>query len=195
MCCPMPRVLSKRSGAWHERVRGARNVMSDTGRVHAIKMPKWGLSMQEGTLVSWRVQLGDRIAVGAPLCDIETAKIANEFDSPAAGVVVRLLAAADEIVPVGKLIAIVAEDNAASGEIDAIVAHEASGTAPRHTAEEAPRVQHIGQGASALAYLEAGSGPGPAIVLLHGFGGNHASWAVSQAELAERHRTVAFDLP
>ncbi|MEM1103759.1 MAG: biotin/lipoyl-containing protein, partial [Pseudomonadota bacterium] len=32
--------------------------------IEPIKVPKWGLSMEEGTIVEWRVKEGDAVAEG-----------------------------------------------------------------------------------------------------------------------------------
>ena len=45
--------------------------------VTPIKMPKWGLSMQEGAIVDWWKREGDSVADGEDLVDIETSKISN----------------------------------------------------------------------------------------------------------------------
>ena len=52
-------------------------------------------------------------------------------------------------------------------------------------------------GAGRLAYLEGGGpGPGRTVVFLHGFGGDHANWALVQGTVAAAgHRTLAIDLP
>ena len=43
--------------------------------------------MTEGTLVEWLVADGDTVAPGDPLYRLETDKVENEIESPAAGVV------------------------------------------------------------------------------------------------------------
>ena len=50
-----------------------------------IVMPKWGLSMKEGTVTSWLVTEGTNITVGMPILDVETDKIANAVEAPDAG--------------------------------------------------------------------------------------------------------------
>jgi 2-oxoglutarate dehydrogenase E2 component (dihydrolipoamide succinyltransferase) len=60
-----------------------------------------GVSVEEGTVVAWRVAVGDVVAEGDVLCDIATDKVDMEVESPAAGTVTALLAEADETVPVG----------------------------------------------------------------------------------------------
>ena len=44
-----------------------------------------------------------------------------------------------------------------------------------------------------IAYREAGNGP--AIVFLHGLGGNSASWEPQFGTFSDRHRVVAWDMP
>ena len=62
--------------------------MSD---IQTIVMPKWGLAMQEGTLAAWHVAPGQEVSKGQEICDIETSKIANVFESPVTGSLRRLL--------------------------------------------------------------------------------------------------------
>jgi pyruvate dehydrogenase E2 component (dihydrolipoamide acetyltransferase) len=170
--------------------------MSGEPKVHAIKMPKWGLSMQEGTIKHWHVQPGDRVDIGAPLCDIETTKITNEFEAPESGIVARLLARPDDIVPIGRTIAILADEGARAADIDAAVSAASGTELSAEAGFAAPALRYIEAAGSALAYLEAGDGRSDSVVLfLHGFGGDHANWAMNQGAIAERHRTIAFDLP
>jgi pyruvate dehydrogenase E2 component (dihydrolipoamide acetyltransferase) len=61
-----------------------------------VRMPKWGLSMQEGVIVDWLKPEGAEVAAGEELVEIETAKIVNVAESPAAGVLRRVLASAGE---------------------------------------------------------------------------------------------------
>ena len=168
--------------------------MSATRGILGIRMPKWGLSMQEGTLKGWNVQLGDRVETGMPLCDIETTKITNEFESPATGIVVRLLAEADDVVPIGQLIAVVAE-GADEAAIDAFVAAESSKVVAEASGDGVALLRRIEVAGDDIAYLEAGDASAAPVVLLHGFGGDHENWTFVQGALADRFRTVAFDLP
>ncbi|MEX0846924.1 MAG: biotin/lipoyl-containing protein [Ilumatobacteraceae bacterium] len=52
-----------------------------------ISIPKLGVSMSEGTLVEWLVSDGQAVNVGDILYRIETDKVENEIEAPAAGVV------------------------------------------------------------------------------------------------------------
>ena len=173
--------------------------MARDSTIHTIRMPKWGLSMQEGTVTHWYVKPGDRIAAGAAFCDIETTKITNEFEAPAGGIVARLLVQPAEVVTVGRPIAILAAEGVSEAEIEAAVTEvTAMGDAEPTPAEAAvTSLRFVEAGGSRLAYLEAGeASSGPPVVFLHGFGGDHANWALTQAAVAAAgHRTLAFDLP
>ncbi len=70
-----------------------------------VTMPQMGVSVAEGTIVAWRVEVGDRIAADETICDISTDKIDTEVPAPVSGVVAELLVAIDETVPVGTVIA------------------------------------------------------------------------------------------
>ena len=52
-----------------------------------ISIPKLGVSMTEGTLVEWLVADGDAVEVGDVLYRVETDKVENEIEAPAAGVI------------------------------------------------------------------------------------------------------------
>jgi pyruvate dehydrogenase E2 component (dihydrolipoamide acetyltransferase) len=100
-----------------------------------MTMPSLGMTMEEGRVVTWRVKEGDVVARGQVLVDIESEKTAFEMESPAAGVVGRILVLDDTVVPVGtKLCNILSEED--TGEI---LADEDSREAPE-PATQAPAV-------------------------------------------------------
>ena len=70
-------------------------------------MPKWGLTMEEGTLVGWRCSVGDQVVEGEVIADVETDKIENELVSPLSGVVTEILVAEEETVAVGTPLALI----------------------------------------------------------------------------------------
>ena len=73
-----------------------------------VAMPKWGLSMQEGRIVQWLKQEGETVAKDEPLLEVESDKMVAVVDSPAAGLVARILCPEDSQVPVGQAIAVIA---------------------------------------------------------------------------------------
>jgi pyruvate dehydrogenase E2 component (dihydrolipoamide acetyltransferase) len=70
-----------------------------------LLMPKLGLTMTEGTVARWLAAPGQRFAAGDIIVVVETDKIANDVEAPAAGELVRLLSAEGDVVPVGQPIA------------------------------------------------------------------------------------------
>ena len=76
-----------------------------------IVMPKFGLTMTEGTIGSWNVAVGDAIAEGDILCEIETDKLTNEFESPKAGVLLKIIEDDGATVTCLEPIAIIGEAN------------------------------------------------------------------------------------
>ena len=46
-----------------------------TDGLYPVTVPKWGIEMQEGTIVSWHAEEGGEVTRGDELIDIETDKI------------------------------------------------------------------------------------------------------------------------
>ena len=66
--------------------------------VQQFRLPDVGEGLEEATIVSWRVGVGDRVTHNQVLVEIETAKSLVELPSPFDGVVTELLAAEGETV-------------------------------------------------------------------------------------------------
>ncbi len=96
-----------------------------------IVMPKFGLTMTEGTIGSWNVAVGDTIAEGAILCEIETDKLINQFESPKAGVLLKIIEGEGATVTCLEPIAII-------GEANEDISGLSGGTAPKAAEEAAP---------------------------------------------------------
>jgi pyruvate dehydrogenase E2 component (dihydrolipoamide acetyltransferase) len=86
-----------------------------------VIMPKTGAEMEEGKIVSWKKQPGERIKTGEILLDIETDKAVMDVESPATGVLLRSLFAVDEKVPATHLIAVIGEGSESADEIDRFI--------------------------------------------------------------------------
>ena len=71
-------------------------------------MPRLSDSMEEGTIVRWLKQDGERVSEGEPLAEVETDKATVTFDADAEGTL-RILVGEGETVPIGKLIAQIGE--------------------------------------------------------------------------------------
>ena len=77
-----------------------------------VILPKWGLTMEEGTVRAWHKQEGQAVTEGEVLAEVETDKINNELPAPITGILARILVAAEETVPVGTTLAIIAASQA-----------------------------------------------------------------------------------
>ena len=87
-----------------------------------IAVPKWGIEMQEGTFVAWRVEPGTSVSQGQEIADVETEKIVNTLEAPADGVLRRCLAHEGDTLPVGSLLGVLAEEGVSDDAIDAFIA-------------------------------------------------------------------------
>ena len=70
-----------------------------------VVMPKMGESITEGTILEWKKQIGDSIAMDEILLEIGTDKVDSEIPSSAEGVIVEILAKPNDVIKVGKVIA------------------------------------------------------------------------------------------
>jgi pyruvate dehydrogenase E2 component (dihydrolipoamide acetyltransferase) len=66
----------------------------------SVVMPKLGESIAEGTITKWHVKVGDVVTKDQVLLTVSTDKADTDVPSPAAGVVRRILAEEQAVVPV-----------------------------------------------------------------------------------------------
>ncbi len=90
-------------------------------------MPRLSDSMEEGTILTWMKQVGDEVAVGEELVEIETDKANMAYESDVAGVLTEILAQEGDTMPIGEPIAVV------GGESDGNGAAPAAKTSPTDT--------------------------------------------------------------
>jgi len=67
-----------------------------------IRLPQLGQTMEEGTVVSCRVNVGDRVGKGDVIFEVETDKASIEMESPAEGFVKHIFAEAGRTLLVGE---------------------------------------------------------------------------------------------
>ena len=82
-----------------------------------VKMPKLGLTMTEGTLVSWIASEGDKIEKNQEIAEIETDKIVNQLSSPADGTLVRITAQEGDEIEVAETIAWILAEGESESDI------------------------------------------------------------------------------
>ena len=84
-----------------------------------VVMPKFGLTMTEGTIQQWFKSEGDAIKTGEALFEVETEKVLYEVEAPTDGTVAKLLYAVEAVVGVGLPVAIIAEAGEEVAEVAA----------------------------------------------------------------------------
>jgi len=104
--------------------------------INLVVVPKWGMEMKEGLLVEWCVAVGNTVAAGDDIADIESSKIANTATTAFGGVVRSLLADVGQTLPCGTPLCVVADASVSDAEIDAYIAN--LGGAAASTIVESP---------------------------------------------------------
>lgn len=92
-----------------------------------VVLPRLGNSVESSVIVGWKKQIGDAVAVGDVLCEVETDKTTAEVESPVAGVLLEQRFAAGADVPVLTVIARVGQ----VGELSAATPEAPAGVSPR----------------------------------------------------------------
>ena len=69
-------------------------------------MPKYGQQQDEGTIVHWLKQVGDVVAKGEPLVEVESDKASFEHEAPESGFLRKIIAEEGATVPVNSVIAV-----------------------------------------------------------------------------------------
>ena len=72
-----------------------------------LTMPMLGEVMEEGTIACWLVEEGQSVDKGEMILEIETDKSVFEIESPASGVVTKLLVPEGDTVPINTPLALI----------------------------------------------------------------------------------------
>ena len=87
--------------------------------IKTLEIPKWGLSMEEGTIAQWLIQEGTQFSKGQEICEIETTKIVNVLEAPFDGLLRKIIAKDGDTLVVGGVIAICADAQVSDTEVEA----------------------------------------------------------------------------
>jgi pyruvate dehydrogenase E2 component (dihydrolipoamide acetyltransferase) len=109
--------------------------MSD---IKLIEVPKWGLSMDEGTVTEWLIDEGTPFAKGDLICEIETSKITNELEAPFDGALRRIVAKPGATLPVGAVLAVSADAAVSDAEIEKFLTGIGADPVPASEPERSP---------------------------------------------------------
>lgn len=72
-----------------------------------VVIPALGLTVEKGTILKWLKEEGDRVARGESLYEVEADKVTTEVESPAAGVLRKILVPAGIVVPILTVVAVI----------------------------------------------------------------------------------------
>lgn len=94
----------------------------------AEKIPMTALSptMEEGTITAWRAKVGDEIAAGDVLCEVETDKASMEYEATQEGTLLKIVVAEGGNASVGQTIAIIGEKGEDTSAVESEIASEGS---------------------------------------------------------------------
>lgn len=168
-----------------------------TTDITPVIMPKWGLEMREGTIVSWMVHEGDTITPGQAIVDVETDKLANTYEAADGGLLRRIVAQEGETLPVKGLLAVLAPVTVPDADIDAFIASFVTPSADGADEDSGPQFDHATVDGIRVRYARRGdfaSGRTP-IVFIHGFGGDLGNWLFNVDAAAEHSPVLMLDLP
>ena len=70
-----------------------------------VVLPNMGFGVEEGRLIAWLKQVGEPVHKGEPLVQIESDKATVELEAVVDGVIDAILTPADQVVPVGTVLA------------------------------------------------------------------------------------------
>ncbi len=98
-----------------------------------VLMPQLGETVSEGKIIRWFKAIGDQVAAGDNLCEIETDKVTVEVPAISAGVLRAINVEEGSTVPVGAVIAVIGGSDSAASE-----AYGAPAAAPPAAPKPAP---------------------------------------------------------
>ncbi|HVB53845.1 MAG TPA: multifunctional oxoglutarate decarboxylase/oxoglutarate dehydrogenase thiamine pyrophosphate-binding subunit/dihydrolipoyllysine-residue succinyltransferase subunit [Candidatus Acidoferrales bacterium] len=103
-------------------------------RTLEVTLPQMGESVTEGVVGSWRKRVGDQVAAGETLVEVQTDKIDAEVPAPESGRLTRILVEEGQTVAVGAGLAEIELGNASNGQAPP----EPAPATPDAVAEEKP---------------------------------------------------------
>ena len=118
-----------------------------------IVMPRLSDSMEEGTILTWLKKVGDEIAVGDEIVEIETDKANMAYESDLSGTLTEILAEEGETLPIGSPIARIGNSDEGPTATSAGPVAEATptvlaprrGSAPRGAPASAPPAEEASE--------------------------------------------------
>jgi pyruvate dehydrogenase E2 component (dihydrolipoamide acetyltransferase) len=142
-------------------------------------MPEVLANASEAAMQTWLVKVGDTVAVGQPLAEIETEKANVEYQSEVEGTVLRLLVSEGDSAAVGEPIVVIAVPGEPDVDVDRLLAG-AVGDPPSQTEASEDAAP------ASVAPTSAAAVPSPAATTGGAFGLPQAAIVAAPAEPGER---------
>lgn len=101
--------------------------------VELVKMPRLSDTMEEGTVASWLKKVGDKVAEGDILAEIETDKATMEFESFYTGTLLYIGIQEGESSPVDAVLAVIGPEDT---DVDAVLNAKPSSGKKKSTSED-----------------------------------------------------------
>jgi len=169
--------------------------LSETQQITRLTMPKWGLTMTEGTVVQWLVGEGEEVSKGDEIIEVESEKINNAVESPASGVLRRHVAQEGDVLPVGGLLGVIADASVPDSEIDAFVEGFRESFVPQEEEAVSSEPETVEVDGREIQYLKMGEEAATPLILIPGFGGDINIFVFNQQTLSAERPVYAIDLP
>jgi len=103
-----------------------------------VTLPSLGESVTEGIITQWFKKVGDAVARDEPLFEVSTDKVDSEMPSPAAGVLVEILANEGDTVETGARVAVIDESATPGATTDTPAGAVSTTTATRTESQRTP---------------------------------------------------------
>jgi pyruvate dehydrogenase E2 component (dihydrolipoamide acetyltransferase) len=124
-----------------------------------VRLPQWGMGMQEGTIVRWFKHEGDVVQADEDLVEVEAAKTTQAVTAPVSGVLLRVLVPEGDTIPVRTPLAILGSAQAQSHSVGP-AAPEAANAAPARRVAVTPVARKLARDLGVDLDQVIGSGPG-----------------------------------
>ena len=110
-----------------------------------VKMPKLGLTMEEGAVVEWLKAEGETVESGEPLFVLETDKITFEVEAPQRGVLGQILVAPGTTVPTGTAVGLILQEDEQLTVTADRAAEDTRAQRPPHKIKATPVARRLAQ--------------------------------------------------
>jgi pyruvate dehydrogenase E2 component (dihydrolipoamide acetyltransferase) len=149
-----------------------------------VRMPEVLANASEAAMQTWLVKVGDTVAVGQPLAEIETEKANVEYQSEVEGTVLRLLVSEGDSAAVGEPIVVIAVPGESDVDVERLLAG-AVGDPPSQT-EASEDAAPASVAPTSAAAVPSSAAPSSAAPTGGAFGLPQAAIVAAPAESGER---------